>query len=88
MNKDTERGFLADAHTIRVLTQFNHWPMEALESNLFKLPTLRILRLANNINGLELDNLPPLHHNNDIAASLRAASQAVDEARMKKRPTI
>ena len=52
MNKDTERGFLAHAHTLRVLIQFNHWPTEALESNPLKLPTLRMLRLANNIDGL------------------------------------
>ena len=24
MNKDTERGFLAHSHTLRILTQFNH----------------------------------------------------------------
>jgi len=84
MNKDTEQGFLAHSHTLRILTQFNHWPTEALESNPFKLPTLRILHLAINIKGLELDNLPPLLHNNDIAARLRVASQAVDETRMKK----
>ena len=88
MNKDTERGFLAHSRTLRILTQFNHWPTEALKSNPLKLPTLRILRLANNIKGLELDNLPPLNHNNDIAAILKAASQAVDEALMEKRQTI
>jgi hypothetical protein len=58
MNKNTERGFLANSHTLRILTQFNHWPTEALESNPLKLPTLRILRLASNIKGLELDKLP------------------------------
>ena len=84
----TEREFLAHSHALRILTQFNHWPMEALESNPLKLPMLRILRLANNIKGLELDNIPSLLHNNDIAASLRAASHAVDEARMERRPTI
>jgi len=88
INKDTERGFLDHSHTLHILTQFNHWPMEALESNPLKLPTLRILRLATNVDRLELDILPPLHHNNDIAESLRAASQAVDEARMGKRQTI
>jgi len=84
MNKDTERGFLAHSHTLRILTKFNYWPTEALESFPFKLPTLRILRLASNIKGLELYSLPLLLHNNDIAASFSAASQAVDEARMKK----
>ena len=50
MNKDTERGFTARAHVHRrLLSQLNHWPQEALESNPLKLPTLRILRLASNI---------------------------------------
>ena len=70
ISKDTERGFLAHSHTLHILTQFNHWPTKALESSPLKLPTLRILRLASTIKYLELDNLPPLLHSNDIAASL------------------
>jgi hypothetical protein len=62
MNKDTERGHLAHAHSLRLLAQFGHWPTEALESNPLKLPTLRILRLASTIHGLAMDNLPSLHH--------------------------
>ena len=88
MNTDTEQGFLAHYRTLRILSQFNLWPMEALESNPIKLSTLRILRLASTIKDLELDNLPPLLHSNDIAASLRAASQAVDDVRMEKRQTL
>ena len=49
MNKDTERGFLANSHTLRILKQFNPWPTEALDSNPLKLPMLRILRLASTI---------------------------------------
>ena len=30
MNKDTERRFTAHAHVHRLLSQFNHWPQEAL----------------------------------------------------------
>jgi hypothetical protein len=60
MNKDTERGYLTYSHTHRLLTQFNHWPTEALESNPLKLPTLRVLRMASAITNLHLDNLPPL----------------------------
>ena len=33
MNKDTERGYTAHAHVHRLLSQFNNWPHEALESN-------------------------------------------------------
>ena len=78
MNKDTERGFTAHAHVHRLLTQFNHWPLEALESIPLKLPTLRILRLASHIPGLEFDGLPPLQQDNAITTSLREASTEVD----------
>jgi hypothetical protein len=88
MNKDTERGYLAHAHTLRLLTQFGHWPTEALESNPLKLPTLRILRLASTIHGLAMDNIPPLHLDNEIATSLRAASHATYTIRMDNRHTI
>ncbi len=88
MSKDTEREYLAHSHTLHILTQFNHWPMKALESNPLKLPTLHIFRLVSTIKDLELDNLPSLLHSNDIAASLRAASQAGDGARIEKRQTL
>jgi hypothetical protein len=84
MNKNTERGFTAHAHVHRLLSQFNHWPQEALEYNPLKLPTLRILRLASNIPGLEYDRLPPLHHDNVITTSIREASRAVANARQEK----
>ena len=29
MSKDTERGYLAHSHVLRILTQFNHWPTKA-----------------------------------------------------------
>ena len=88
MNKDTEKGFTAHAHAHRRLSQFNHWPQEALESNPLKLPTLRILRLASNISGLEYDRLPPLHQDNDITTSIREASRAVDTTRQEKRASL
>ena len=85
MNKDTERGFTVHAHVHRLLSQFNHWPQEALESNTLKLPILRIHRLASTVPGLEFDRLPPLHHDNDIATSIQEASRAVGNARQEKR---
>jgi hypothetical protein len=88
MNKDTERGFTAHADVHRLLSQFNHWPQEALESNPLKLPTLRILRLASNIPGLEYDRLPPFHQDNDITTSIREASSFVDNARQVKRTAL
>ena len=88
MNKDTERGFTAHVHVHRLLSQFNHWPQEALESNPFKLPTLRILRLASKIHGLEYDHMPPLHQDNNITTSIREVSSAVENARQEKRTTL
>jgi hypothetical protein len=88
MNKDTEREFTAHAHVHRILSQFNHWPQEALESNHLKPRTLRILRLASNILGLEYDCLPHLHHDNAITTSIREASRAVENARQVKRTTL
>ncbi len=61
MNKDKERGLTAHAHAHHLISQFNHWPQEALESNPLKLPKLRILRLASNMPGLEFDCMPPPH---------------------------
>jgi hypothetical protein len=71
MTKDTERGFTAHAIVHRLLSQFNHRPRKALEFNPLKLPILRILRLASTIPGLELDRLPSLHQEIDIATSIR-----------------
>jgi len=88
INKDTERGFTAHARVHRLLSIFNHWPQEALESNPLKLPTLRILKLASHISGLEYDNLPPLHQDNDTTTSIREASRAVDSARRDKCASI
>ena len=88
MNKDTKRGFTAHAHVHRLLSQFNHWPREALESNPLKLPTLRILKLASRIPGLEYDNIPSLHQENAITTSICEASIATDNARQDKRATI
>jgi len=88
MNKDTEKGFTAYAHVHRLLSQFNHWPQEAPESNPLKLPTLRILRLASSIPGLEYDRMPPHHQDNDITTSIREGSSAVDNARQVMRTAL
>jgi hypothetical protein len=85
VNKDAERGFTAHVHVHRLLSQYNHWPHDALESNSLKLPTLRILRLASTIAGMEYDRLPHLHQDNDISTSIREASRAVDNSRQEKR---
>ena len=43
LNKPIDRGFLAYAHTNRVATTNQHWPVGAYEADSAKLPTLRIL---------------------------------------------
>jgi hypothetical protein len=88
MSKDTERGFTAHSLVHRLLSQFNHWPQEALEFNPLKLPSLRILRFASNIPWLEYDRLSRLHHENDITTCFRDSSRAVDKARQEKRTTL
>jgi hypothetical protein len=88
MNKETERGFTAHDHVHRLLSQFNHWPNEALEYNPLELPTLRILRLASTIPGLEFDRLPSLRQKNDLTTSIRESSRTVDNARQEKRTKL
>ena len=67
-------------------THTDYYPNSA--TGPLKLPTLRILRLASTLHGLPMDNLPPLHLENEIATGLRATSQAIDTIRMDSRHTI
>ena len=39
INKPTDRGYLAYAHTSRVASTYQHWPKEAYGANRAKLPT-------------------------------------------------
>ena len=87
-NHSSERGFTSHAHVHRLLSQFNHWPIEALESNPLKLPTLRILGLVSRIPGLEFDGLPPLRHDNAITTSIREASTEVENNRQAQRASL
>jgi len=79
LNKPTDRGYLAYAHTSRVATTYQHWQKEAYEANQAKLPTLRVLSYVHNITGAELEHIPNLQTPNHIAISLRAASREIDE---------
>ena len=88
LNKPTDRGYLAYAHTHRVATKCQHWPIEAYEANQAKLPTLRVLSYVQNITGAELEHIPSLQISNHIATSLRRASQDIDETRAKQRDNI
>jgi len=87
LNKLTDIGYLAYAHTYRVATAYQHWPKEAYEANQAKLPTLRVLSYVHNITGAELEHIPNLQTANHIAISLRAAFREIDEIRAKQRET-
>jgi hypothetical protein len=88
LNKPTDRGYLAYAHTHRVAATYHHWPIEAYEANQAKIPTLRVLSYVQNITGAELEHIPSLQTPNHIAISLRAASREMDETRAKQRDNI
>jgi len=88
VNKYSERGFTAHAHVNRLISRFDHWPLEALESNPLKIPTLRILRHANTIPGLGFESLPPLHQANAISSSIRYTSLAVNNSHSEQHSTL
>ena len=75
LNKPTDRGYLAYAHTSRVANTYQHLPKEAYEANQAKLPTLRVLSYVQNIPGAEIEHIPSLQTPNHIAIILRAASK-------------
>jgi hypothetical protein len=79
LNKPTDRGYLAYAHTSRVANTYKHWPKKAYEANQAKLPTIRVLSYVHNITGAELEHIPNLQTPNHIVISPRAASRELDE---------
>jgi len=88
LNKPTDRGYLAYAHTTRIANSYQHWPKEAHEANQAKITTLRVISYVQNITGPELEHIPTLQTPNLIAVRLRAASKELDEIRAKKRENI
>ena len=88
INKPTDRGYLAYAHTSRVETTYQHWPKEAYEANQAKLPTLRVLSYVQNITRAELEHIRNLQAPNHITTSLRVVSKEVDEIRAKQREHV
>jgi len=85
LNKHTDIGYLAYAHTSRVANTYNHWPKEAYEANQAKLPTLPVLSYVQNITWAELEHIHSLQTPNHIAISLRATYKELDAIRAKKR---
>jgi hypothetical protein len=85
LNKPTDRGHLAYAHTARVSTNYQHWQKKQYKANQANLPTLRVLSYVQNIEGAELEHIPNLQAPNKIALSIRTASKKVDGIRAKQR---
>ena len=54
INKPTDRGYIAYAHTNKIANTYHHWPKEAHEATQARLPTLRVLSYIRNIQGAEL----------------------------------
>ena len=88
LNKPTDRGFLAYAHTSRVATTYQHWPKEAFKVNHAKLSTSRVISYIQHIPGAELDHIPNLHAPNHIATSTRTTAEEVDENIANRREHI
>ncbi len=88
LNKPTDRGYFAYAHTSRVVTSYQHRPKEACEANQAKLPTVRVLSYVHNIAGAEFKHVSSLQVPQHVAISIRAASKGVDESRIKQRESI
>jgi hypothetical protein len=86
-NKPTERGHIANMHNIRLLHTYQHWPSEAIEHHLARLPTLRVHRYIDTV-GIELENLPSITTPNNIADTLRTASISIDAHRASCREHI
>jgi hypothetical protein len=84
LNKPTDRGFLAYAHTTRVAAPYQHWPKEAYTADHAKLPTIRILSYIQHIPEAELDQIPNLQAPNQIAMSMRATTREVDGNRAER----
>jgi len=82
LNKPTDRGYIAHAHTTRVANTCQHWPTEAHEAIQAKLPIIRVLSYMQNIPGAELlehvQNIQPKNH---VATSMRTASTEIDKIR-------
>jgi hypothetical protein len=49
INKPTDRGYIAYAHTKWIANTYRHWPKEAHEATQARLPTLRVLSYIRNI---------------------------------------
>ena len=88
INKPTDRGYIAYAHTTRVANTYHHWPKEAYEATQARPTTLRVLSYIKNIPGAELENIRNIQTQKQIAITIRTASEEVDRNRATQRQPI
>ncbi len=88
INKPRDKGYMAYAHTTRVANTYHHWPKEVHEATQARLPILRVLLYLRNIPGMELEHIQNITTPNQIAITIRAASEEVDRNRATQRQNI
>ena len=88
INKPTERGHIDYAHTTRVANTYHYWPKEEHEATQGRLPTPRVLSSIRNIQWAELEHIQNIQTPNQIAITIRAASEEVDRNRATQRQHI
>jgi len=71
-----------------IANTYHHWPKEAHEAALARLPTLRVLSYLRNMPRAELENIRNIQTPNQIAITIREASLAVDRNRATQRHHI
>ena len=67
INKPTDRGYIAYAHTTRVANIYRHWAKEAYEATQTILPTQRVLSYLRNVLGAESEHIQNVQSPNHIA---------------------
>ena len=85
MNKPTDRGRMAYTHTASLIHRFRQWPREALPH---RLPTLNAISMICEDPLFCFQGLPTPEFDNEIARTIRQASQAVDLAKLRERETL
>ena len=88
INKTTDKGYIAFAHTTRVASTYHHWPKEAHEATQARLPTLSVLSYVRSIPGAEMEHIQNIQIPNQIAITIRAASEEVDPNKATQRQYI
>jgi hypothetical protein len=76
LDKPTDRGYIAHAHTTGLENTYQRWPKEAHEANQAKLPTLCVLSYIRNIPEAELESIPNIQTINHIANNIQKTHES------------